>query len=239
VIEYCLFANDRPKRYADDPDDTPASFGGDYIAGIDVMFPVGWVIRDNVFRGIQGRTGQGRGAVFLWHDVRDCVVERNVIVDCDSGINLGNASRQPGVPTHATGCVVRNNFITRAPEGGVFAAYTKDCKVLHNTIYDPESRHSRGVRVAFDTAGLVVANNLLCGVKILFEAKSEVEQRGNREGKAKADLFADAARGDLHLVGRSPGLTDAVPPEADAPEDIDGRARGRRAVVGAHQFEPD
>src|SRR5688500_570133 len=72
-IEYCLFYNDRPKQFSDDPADTPQNFNGDYIGGIDVMYPQGWSISDNVFVGIRGRTGQARGAVFLWHDARDCI----------------------------------------------------------------------------------------------------------------------------------------------------------------------
>jgi hypothetical protein len=64
-VEYCLFVNDRPKRFEDDPTDTPQSFGGDYIGGIDAMYASGWTISDNVFTGIRGRTGAARGAVFL------------------------------------------------------------------------------------------------------------------------------------------------------------------------------
>ena len=105
-IEYCLFANDRPKRFEDDPADTPNNFKGNYIGGIDVMFVAGWSIRDNVFVGIRGRTGEARGAVFLWHDARDCVIERNIIVDCDSGICLGNSHKPDDVAVHCTGIIV-------------------------------------------------------------------------------------------------------------------------------------
>ena len=57
VVEYCLFVNDRPKRFEDDPTDTPSTFDGNYIGGIDVMYPTGWAIRDNVFLGIRGIIG--------------------------------------------------------------------------------------------------------------------------------------------------------------------------------------
>lgn len=237
VIERCFFVNDRPKRFEDDPTDTASTFGGDYIAGIDVMFPVGWLIRDNEFRGIHGRTGQGRGAVFLWHDVRDCIVERNVVVDCDSGINLGNASRDPTAPVHATDCIVRNNFITHAPEGGLFAAYTQNCRILHNTVFDAESRLWRGVRVIGATMGLLIANNLLAGVRVQIEMSGGVTQRGNREG-ASTNLFVNPAAGDLHLVGSAAGVTDAADREADVTEDVDGRRRGTRVDIGAHEWGP-
>ena len=80
------------------------------------MFVAGWSIRDNVFVGIRGRTGEARGAVFLWHDARDCVIERNIIVDCDSGICLGNSHKPDDVAVHCTNMVVRNNFVTRGPK---------------------------------------------------------------------------------------------------------------------------
>lgn len=32
-IQYCLFYNDRPKRFEDDPADTPESFNGNYVGG--------------------------------------------------------------------------------------------------------------------------------------------------------------------------------------------------------------
>ncbi|MDB5308040.1 MAG: hypothetical protein JWO38_2242 [Gemmataceae bacterium] len=237
-IEYCLFANDRPKKFGDDPDDTPGSFGGDYIAGIDLMFATGWVIRDNVFRGINGRTGQGRGAVFLWRDSRDCVVERNVIVDCDAGISLGNALHDPKTPPHCTGCVVRNNCVTRAPEGGITSLHTKDCKILHNTVCDTTGKIRRGVRVELAADGLVVANNLLAGPKVGINTGSRVEERSNREGVA-ASAFVDAAGGDLHLAERIDGVADAGQVLPDAPRDLDGRRRGGRADLGAHEFSPE
>ena len=236
-VEYCLFANDRPKKFGDDPDDTAGTFDGDYVAGIDLMFATGWVIRDNVFRGINGRTGQGRGAVFLWCDSRDCVVERNVIVDCDAGVTLGNALRDPTAP-HCTGCVVRNNCVTRAPEGGITSLDTKDCKILHNTVCDTTGKIGRGVRVESAADGLVVANNLLAGPKVLIATPSRVEERGNREGVA-AGAFVDAMAGDLHLAGpvdRVVGAGAAVP---DARRDMDGRRRGDRADLGAHEFSPE
>ena len=141
-IQYCLFYNDRPKQFSDDPSDTPQTFGGNYIGGIDAMQTRSWTVSDNVFVGIHGRTGEARGAIFLWQDGRDCVVERNVIIDCDSGICLGNSSRSR-FPIHATGFVVRNNFLTRVSENGILADYTRDCKILNNTIHDPQSRLKR------------------------------------------------------------------------------------------------
>ncbi|MCR4411412.1 MAG: right-handed parallel beta-helix repeat-containing protein [Thermoguttaceae bacterium] len=233
-VEYCLFYNDRPKQFADDPSDKPDGFGGNYIGGIDVMYPRGWVIRDNVFVGIQGRTRQARGAIFLWHDARDCVVERNVIVDCDSGICLGNSYRAPETQIHCTGCVVRNNFVVRCPENGILADYTRDCRILHNTIHDPASRLRRLIRLVHDNAGLVVANNLLSGPEMRVETDAKIDFRGNVT-RVLSERFADAAAGDLHLEGRVEGVVDAGVPLGDVPEDIDRQRRDAKPDVGADE----
>src|SRR5262249_34857356 len=92
-VRYCLFFNHRPKRFSDAREDRADNFNGNYLGGIDAMAARGWVISDNVFWGIRGRTSEARGAVFLWNDCRDCVVERNVVVGCDAGICLGNSYR--------------------------------------------------------------------------------------------------------------------------------------------------
>ena len=237
-IEYCLFANDRPKKFGDDPTDTASSYNGDYIAGIDLMCATEWVIRDNIFRGIRGRTGQGRGAIFLWMDSHDCVIERNVIVDCDAGISLGNAQHDPKAPAHCIGCIVRNNCLTHTPEGGITAIYTKGCKILHNTICDPSGKIVRGVRVELAAEGLVIANNLLAGPKLVINVKSGVATSDNRDGVA-ASVFVDAAEGDLHLAERVDGVVNAGKRLPEVPRDLDGRRRGDHADLGADEFSPE
>jgi len=235
VVEYCLFYNDHPKQFSDDASDTPQTFNGDYIGGIDVMYASGWVIRDNVFIGIQGRTRQARGAVFLWHETEDCIVERNVIVDCDSGICLGNSSKDVETPVHASRCIVRNNMITRAPENGIIADYTKDCKVLHNTVYDPASRLQRGIRIVHENDGLVVANNLFVGPRILKESESHFELTGNVERNGDIPMFVNPDSGNLRL-GVIPGGWGPVARLSEAMEDIDRRKRGGRTYSGAHEL---
>ena len=139
------------------------------------MYATGWTISDNLFMGIHGRTQEARGAIFIWHDSRDCVIERNVIVDCDSGICLGNSHKKDETEFHCVRCVVRNNFVTRAPENGILADYTKDCVIAHNTVHDPHSRQRRLIRLAHDNAGLVVANNLLSGPPLANQTASPIQ----------------------------------------------------------------
>ncbi len=234
-VEYCLFYNDRPKQFADDPSDRPDTFDGNYIGGIDVMFARRWVIADNVFVGIQGRTRQGRGAVFLWHDAQECIVQRNVIVDCDSGICLGNSYRPAHIAIHATGCIVRNNFVVRCPENGILADYTRDCRIVHNSIHDPHSRLRRLIRLVHDNEGLVVANNLLSGPEMRIETTSKVQFRGNVT-RPLAEAFVDPAGGNLHLARFVAGVCDAAEPLAEVSEDFDREPRGPRPDVGADEL---
>jgi len=232
-VQYCLFYNDRPKQLSDDPADIA---NGNYVAGIDVMYARDWVISDNVFVGIQGRTYEGRGAVFLWFDAQGCIVERNIIIDCDVGLQLGNPHRADGVEYHCVGCIARNNFITRAPEAGVVTVYTKDCRVLHNTIHDPQSRMSRLVRTVFTNDGLVVANNLLSGPGMRNESPSDIQLTGNLI-RDMTDAFVDPDHGDLHLKGHVAGVTDSAVVRPDATEDVDGQPRGARPDIGADENE--
>ncbi|MFB3785029.1 MAG: right-handed parallel beta-helix repeat-containing protein [bacterium] len=239
IVQYCLFYNDHPKRFEDDPADTPATFNGNYIGGIDTMYAKGWTIRGNVFLNIQGRTREGRGCVFLWHHAEDCVIEGNIIVNCDVGIALGNSSGigEGESQVHGTRMIVRNNFITNTPESGILADYTRDCLILHNTIHDPDSRLQRLIRVVHDNPGLRVLNNLLSGPPMRVESDSVIEAAGNLQGDFTGD-FMDPARGDLHFKNAASTAIDAGRPLPEVTDDLDGQPRGPRPDLGADEFTP-
>ncbi len=237
-IRYCLFYNDRPKRFSDDATDTAESFNGNYIGGLDVMNARGWLIENNVFIGIQGRTGEARGAVFLWQGAFDCVVERNVIIDCDSGICLGNSHRVSDDQIHCTRCIVRNNFLTRTPENGILADYTEDCAILHNTVHDPGSRLKRLIRLVHDNRGLLVANNLVSGPPMRVETESDVHLKGNVT-EVLTGSFVDPAQGDLHLKTAVPGVVfSAEYKDWLRHDDIDGQDRDDHPDAGADEYSP-
>jgi len=174
--------------------------------------------------------------VFLWQEAEDCVVERNVIIDCDAGICLGNAFKPEDVEVHARRCVVRNNFVTRCPQQGIAAVHTRDCRVLHNTVFDPAARFGRPIRIVRDNDGMVVANNLLGDKAVLLEGKSRVELRGNVV-RDLSDVCVDVGRGDLHLRRRTDGATDAAEDSARVQDDIDGEPREGKADVGADEWK--
>ncbi len=233
-VQYCLFYNDRPKRLSDDPRDIA---NGNYVGGIDVMYAKNWVISDNVFIGIRGRTREGRGAVFMWFDTQDCIIERNIIIDCDAGICLGNPHRANGIKTHCHRCIVRNNFITKATEGGIVPVYTRDCKILNNTIHEPHSRLGRLIRIVFDNDGLLVANNLLSGPKIRNESDSNIRFINNLE-KDLTDVLVNPTQGNLHLTARAIDAINEAKPLSDVISDIDSEARGDKPDIGADELAP-
>jgi hypothetical protein len=211
--------------------------GFNYVGGMDVMCPQGWVISDNVFTGIRGQTGEARGAVFLWHNATGCLIERNLILDCDSGICLGNSSAR-GERRHANGCLVRNNFVVRCSESNILADHTRDCRILNNTVHDPDSRNGRLLRVVHANDGLVVRNNLFSGPRIVVElSEGPIDVRNNLI-RPVGDYFLDAARGNLHLTARAADAIDRAIGDPDVAEDIDRQPRTDHPDLGADEFVP-
>ena len=212
------------------------TFDGNYIGGMDVMHATGWTISDNVFVGIRGRTGTARGAIFVWVDSRDCVIERNIVIDCDTGICLGNSHRGKDTKTHCTRCIVRNNFVKRAPETGILADYTQDCTIAHNTIHDPDSRLKRLIRLVHDNDGLVVANNLLSGPPMRRASATGTLRINGNLTRVLTDMFVSARDGNLHLREPVSGVVDAAEPVKQVSHDIDGEQRAAPSDIGADEF---
>lgn len=237
-VQFCLFYNDRPKKFEDDATDTPKTYNGNYIGGIDVKNTIGWTISDNVFVGIQGRTREGRACVYISEEGRDCVIERNVMIDCDVGIALGNPSRG-GDWMHAIDCVVRNNFITRCPETGILGCYTKNCQILHNTVHEPDSRYGRLIWVQNINEGLVVENNFLSGADVLVTSESQIQQRANFATENLAQAFADAKAGNLRLTKPVEGVVNAADRLPLVSHDIDNQPRLDRPDIGADEWVQD
>ena len=234
-VQYCLIYNDRPKRYSDDEADTPDNFQGNYVGGLDIMFAQDWVISDNVFIGIQGRSGEGRGAIFVWNDSRGCIIERNVIVDCDAGVSMGNPTRGPGVEVHCTDCIVRNNFITGAHENGIFAALTRGSRILHNSIHDPASSQQRLIRVIMDNHNLVIANNLLSGPPLQNLSRPKARLVGNLT-LPEVGFFTAAEEGNLHLREAVAEVVGQADPSWTTTHDIDGTQRKPVGDIGADEW---
>jgi hypothetical protein len=163
------------------------------------------------------------------------VIERNIIIDCDVGLQLGNPYRDSETTYHCLRCIARNNFITRAPEAGIVTVYTADCKLLNNTIHDPESRLGRLIRTVFTNDRLVVANNLLSGPGMRNESESAISFSNNLI-EDMTDYFVNPGEGNLHLAGRPADVVDVAVTQAEVPGDIDRQPRGAMPDIGADEL---
>jgi hypothetical protein len=231
-IQYCLFYNDRAKKKADDAADP---FDGNYIGGIDANNTIDWVISDNVFVGIQGRTREGRAAIYISENGKGCLIERNIFIDCDVAIGLGNPTLGYS-PLQCIDCVARNNFITRCPETGILADYTKNCRIEHNTIHDPTSRLKRLILIQDSNQGLQVTNNLLSGPPIRIRSQNQsMRLENNAVFKNLSDSFVDAEKGNLHLKRKVTNVVDAGK-KISVKRDIDNRNRDAKPDIGADEY---
>ena len=131
-------------------------------------------------------------------------------------------------------CIARNNFITRAPEAGIVTVYTADCKLLNNTIHDPESRLRRLLRTVFTNDRLVIADNLLSGPGISSESDIAILFSNNLM-KDMTDYFVNPDEGNLHLSGRPADVIDAGLAQAQVTGDIDRQPRGAKPDIGADE----
>ncbi len=193
-IQFCLFYNDRPKKYSDDETDTPQTYDGNYIGGIDVKNTINWRITDNVFIGIQGRTREGRGCIYISENGRGCVIEGNIFVNCDIAIALGNPALGYS-PLQAIDCKARDNFIADCPETGILACHTRGCEIKNNTIVDPKSIRRRLIWAQLGNEGLRIDNNLLVNFPVLVTTKSKITQKGNVTAKDLAEAIAQTKKG--------------------------------------------
>lgn len=233
-VRYCRFENTKIP---------PADwlYGGDYIAAIDMMALDGWTFSDNVFRNIKGRNGGGRAALFIWVRSQRVVVERNLIVDCDRGVALGNpgqstANRAGERLVYVRDGIVRNNFIVGGPDCGIELWYADDIKVYNNSIWRPERNWSRGIRVGTGTAHTEIVNNLVHG-EIRLEG-GEADLRQNLTGRLDG-YFVDPPSGNLVLTPAAVKAIDQGIALPEVSDDIRGRPRRGRIDLGAWEGLPN
>ncbi len=239
-VQYCLFYNDRPKTLDDEPyeKENPDNFNGNYVGGIDIMEAKSWIISDNVFIGIRGRTGSGRGGIFMWHNGVDCIIERNIFINNDSGICLGNSSAR-GERRHCTGFIVRNNFITRTNANeGIFAAHTRDCQILNNTVHNPGT--GRLIRIVHANDGLIAEGNVFSGtswgVSIEETDNSVPISFRNNLNRLSTEDFVDPGNGNLHLKSTATDIINKGPTLEKVVEDIDCQIRDNKPDLGADEY---
>ncbi|KPK82705.1 MAG: hypothetical protein AMJ81_09480 [Phycisphaerae bacterium SM23_33] len=211
-----------------------------YTGGVDLLGATDWIIRDNVARNIQGETGEGGGAIFLWQKIVNPTIEGNVIINCDRGIAMGNPGYQSA--DNLVGGIVRNNFVSHANEVNLELIATVGLQVYNNTLYgESGSSYSRCVSMeGFVTSGLELKNNLIHGA-ITDRGIPFVSENNITGTTADWTWFVDVAGGDLHLTDQAVGAIDGGQYLGVVLFDIDGDARpfGLAYDIGADECVPE
>jgi len=225
VIRHCLFVNDRVKKY--DPWDD-----GNYISGIDMMGLLDWTISDNIFCGIRGKDGRGRGAIFIWIGCENVTAERNIIVNCDRGICFGNPSST--VPNMYNG-TVRNNFIVGGANMAVEVANSVSTSVYNNSVFATNFDYSRTLNFSQNSVGGRCFNNLVHGKIELTEQVSH----GNNLSGDYSPYFrnANARSADLHLTPAALMAIGKGTPLPEVKDDFDRQPRASSPCIGAHELK--
>ena len=221
-----------------------------YTGGLNAHQARGWVVRDNVFRGIYcPHTGLALSAIHFWRTSRDTVVERNRILNSARGIGFGlgldRAYRDyPDVPpagfsggVQHVGGIIRDNVIwsdiADRFDTGIILEQALDADVQHNTVYADSGFSAIDARFPFSNPR--VRDNLTnLAITVRHGARPAITR--NRV-TATSDLFVDAACGDLRLAAGAsrslaasendpPGAAQAVAaPEPDTCPDVAASGR--------------
>jgi hypothetical protein len=90
-------------------------------------------------------------------------------------------------------------MVANCPETGLLAVYTEDCKLLHNTIWEPKSRLGRLIWAHQKNDRLLVGGNLVIGPRPKLQGEGKIDQVANVVLEGADEFLVDPARGDLHL----------------------------------------
>ncbi|MBN1809237.1 MAG: hypothetical protein JW909_09225 [Planctomycetes bacterium] len=186
-VLHCLFLCDRKKE---DPND---GFGGDYISGVDMQYLDDWVFADNVFMGIRGRNGGGRGAIFVWVQANDVIVERNLFINNDRSIAFGNPSYS-GVSMRRG--VIRDNCIVAGVNRAVECCGARDTSMYGNRIFATDMAYPLTVEFTQGSDGSSCRDNIIHGHLV---AEDSVLCADNHVGSFEG-VFRDPTVCDLSLT---------------------------------------
>ena len=213
-------------------------YGGDYIAGIDMMALEDWTFSDNTFRNIKGRNGGGRAAIFIWVRSRRIIVERNLIVNCDRGISFGNpgqstANQAGGSLRYVSDGFIQNNIVAGGADCGIELWHAEGIKVRHNSIWRPEQNWGRGIRLGKGVVQTEAVNNLIHG-----GIQNEGGEANIHHNLAKRvdGYFVEPSLGDLSLTAAATAAIDQGVILNEAPYDVRGLPRKNAPDLGAWEF---
>ncbi len=154
-------------------------------------------MRLNAFRNVRGPVGVPAGAaVAASAGSEDTLVTQNLFIDGGRGNALGLTNVADGVD-HRGGRITDNGFVRAATVAGGAAISVTDSPatvIAHNTVLTAGTAAPIVARFA-DSVDLVIADNLTDGPVQTRDGAWAIET-GNVTD-ATADLFVDAAAGDL------------------------------------------
>ena len=207
-----------------------------YTQGIDkIGGGDGWTIRGCTIKNIRphpehvGQAGGCGAAITFWQGGSDNIIERNTIINCRKGIELGIGS-DGGI----NGGIVRNNFVYRA-EGeiggdmGILVNSTPNARVLNNTVilngtFDP-GNGPKTIEYRFElTTGLYIKNNL-CDGDIWHRTDGLNPDISHNISDAESTWFVNATEVDLHLLENATEAIDMGTALDAVTDDIDGDSR--------------
>jgi len=202
------------------------------IEGIDGIAARGWLVKGNIIENIIQLESNidlsvmpnyedwiGFGIFFKANSI-DCVLEDNLLINCDVALSFGGSGTGPGFyryndETYETrGGVMRNNIVWGTlRRAGIYVNSAKDFEIVNNTIYDDCKTGSvsfypieKNPNLLPSQNGKIYNNVLRYGVEDgnpAYVIMDTIDQQNNLV--AGDDMFVDAANGDFRL------LPDAVP----------------------------
>ncbi|WP_435011877.1 Ig-like domain-containing protein (plasmid) [Tundrisphaera lichenicola] len=223
-----------------------------YTNGVDIHGGQNWIIRANMFRNFHvpdsaSTSNWWNPAILMWNHSANTIAEGNTFINCDRAIAFGLYDNSG---SDHQGGVIRNNFIFMQP--GLMSATRKADSDAQVIVWD-----SPGTRV--ENNSILTNGNTAKSIEVRFTGTTNIPIVGNltdaplgsRNGAtyaaannyltASADMFANPASGNLHLISNAKtqaNVIDRIVASANVPMDWDGEARpvGGKADIGADEY---
>ncbi|MBI5324940.1 MAG: hypothetical protein HZB41_06675 [Ignavibacteriae bacterium] len=243
IVEGCLI------EYTDYPYWDGSKYytqGVDKIGGGD-----NWIVRDCIIKNIRPHpehldAADGAGApITFWQGGTNNLIERNIIINCRKGIELGIGNGE-GV----SNSIVRNNFVYREPgmaggDIGISVNDSPDSKIYNNTVilngtFDPGSG-AKAIEYRFDNSTNLEIKNNLCDGEIWVRVNGLNPDISNNIYNADESWFLNAEGYDLHLNTSPEEAIDKGIELVDVSDDIDKQPRpvNGSCDIGADEVESE
>lgn len=193
---------------------------------------VSMIVRDSRFVRVSSFDGSA-AAIVAGPGTRDLLIERNMFIDCDKAMVIGDTTDAGG---EVTGVTVRSNMIKGGNdnESGIVLSRVTDGSVTHNTIYSPQGRSNWSIELRYLPVGQVALIDNLADEPVAIRDGEDPIINGGNITNITAQSFRDASTGDLHLVAGSPAIDAALNPLST---DIDCQnVQGVAGDVGADEY---